>query len=95
MIASGPQAEFLEQAARILKPGGLLYINANFSNKYRFGTSIGRRPPDAETLSRLGLRLVQDKGVLDSRFTNLIFRRTDGTQILQETLKTVIFEKIK
>ncbi|MBO1350386.1 MAG: hypothetical protein EBE86_024775 [Hormoscilla sp. GUM202] len=53
----------------------LLYINANFGNRYRFGTSRGKKPPDAETLSRLGLRLLRDEPSLDPRFNNLVFRR--------------------
>lgn len=95
IIATSPQAEFLEQAARILKPGGRIYINANFSNRYRFGTTTGKRVPDDETLSRLGLRLVRDEGSLDPRFSNLVFRRTDGTEIPRETVRTVIFERIE
>lgn len=95
IIASGPQAEFLEQAARILKPGERIYINANFSNRYRFGTTTGKKPPDDETLSRLGLQLVRDEGSLDSRFSSLVFRRTDGTEIPRVTVKAVIFERIE
>ncbi len=93
IIASGPRAPFLEAAASILKPGGLLYINANFGNRYRFGTSRGKKPPDAKTLSRLGLRLLRDEPSLDPRFNNLVFRREDGSEIPRETVRTVIFEK--
>ncbi|HAX90510.1 MAG TPA: hypothetical protein DCY91_30775 [Cyanobacteria bacterium UBA11370] len=95
IIASGPQAEFLEEAARVLKPRGRIYINANFSNRYRFGTRTGKKPPDSETLERLRLRIVQDDGSIEPRFANLEFRRTDGNQIPIETVRTVIFEKLE
>ena len=95
IIASGPQAEFLEEVARIVKGGGRIYINANFSNRYRFGTSRGKKQPNPETLARLGLRLLQDDASLNPRFGNLEFRRTDGSEIPRNTVKTVIFEKVK
>ncbi|RCJ29408.1 hypothetical protein A6770_22000 [Nostoc minutum NIES-26] len=95
IIANGPQAEFLGEVARILKPGGRIYINANYSNRYRFGTNRGKKPPDSETLKELGLRLVQDDGSLDPRFADLEFRRTDGGEIRKDTVKTVIFEKLE
>ena len=38
----GPRSPFLEAATIILKPGGLIDINANFANPYRFGTSGGK-----------------------------------------------------
>ncbi|MGB3692287.1 MAG: hypothetical protein WBG70_23240 [Spirulinaceae cyanobacterium] len=61
IVASGPQAAFLEEAARLLKPGGRISINANFSNRYRWGTGRGsRRKPNEETLDALGLRLIDN-----------------------------------
>jgi hypothetical protein len=94
IIASSPQAPFLEQAAQILKPGGRIYINATKGNK--FG-----KVPDPETrvklgsdaLEQLGLRLVQDRGELDPRFAQQSFFRTDGIPIPSSSVKTTILEK--
>ena len=71
IIANGPQAEFLEEAARITKPGGKIYINANFSNRYRFGTRKGKKPPSEEVLDELGIRLVSVDGKLNPKFENI------------------------
>jgi hypothetical protein len=76
IIVSNPQAYFLEYAAPVLKPGGRIYINATRRNP--FG-----KLPDAETLERLGLIVVQENAPLDTRFTNQKFSsetpRNDGT----------------
>lgn len=93
IIASNPQAYFLEYTAPVLKPGGRIYINATKRNP--FG-----KLPDAETLEQLGLIIVQKNAPLDTRFTNQKFSRetprSDGTlEIPLSSLRTTILEKIK
>ncbi|MEG4535152.1 hypothetical protein [Microcoleus sp. D2_18a_D3] len=93
IIASNPQAYFLEYAAPVLKLGGRIYINATKRNP--FG-----KLPNAETLEQLGLIVVQENAPLDTRFTNQKFSRetprNDGTlEIPLSSLKTTILEKIK
>ncbi|NJL97863.1 MAG: hypothetical protein HC924_03055 [Synechococcaceae cyanobacterium SM2_3_2] len=92
IIASGPQAPFIEEVAGLLKPGGTIFINANLSN--RFG-----RLPDSATLERLGLRVIQQSGTLDPRFESQIFcrqdPREDGTKDIDiSTVRTTILERI-
>ncbi len=93
IIASNPQAYFLEYAAPVLKPGGRIYIN--FTKRNPFG-----QLPDASILEQLGLIVVQENAPLDTRFTNQKFfretPRNDGTlEIPLSSLKTTILEKIK
>ncbi|HLP91052.1 MAG TPA: DUF4157 domain-containing protein [Nostocaceae cyanobacterium] len=104
IIASGPQAEFLSEAAKILKPGGRIYINANFSNLYKYGIKMKpKKIPDfAEIEKTMGLRLVNgepnsfnfDNLRQEPRFENLNFMTTDGREINKDTVKTLIFERI-
>lgn len=86
VIASGPQAPFLSEAARVLKPGGSIFINATKGNP--FG-----KLPSVEALQKLGLELVQKNGSLLQRFKSLTFKRTDGTLIPSESVKTTILKK--
>jgi len=91
IIASGPQAFFLEQAAIILKSGGRIYINANRSNPFA-------RLPDADTLNRLRLRVIVENGNLEPRFANQqFFRQTprpdSSYNIPLPTIRTTILEK--
>ncbi|MBI1925710.1 hypothetical protein HYR99_15835 [Candidatus Poribacteria bacterium] len=94
IIASGPRAVFLDEAARVLKIGGKIVINATAHNGFRFGTRNGGFPSQQE-LDTLGLRVVQRFGVLPSQFSHLVFRLTNGTPIPNLSVKTTIFEKIK
>jgi hypothetical protein len=94
IIASNPYIkkgsgamDWLPEATRTLKQGGRIYINFTKGNK--FG-----KLPDAATLDKLGLRVVQEAGPLDSRFAGQVFRRTDGTVIPNESVKTTILEKV-
>jgi hypothetical protein len=86
IVASGPQASFLSEAARVLKPGGNIFINATKGNP--FG-----KLPGAEVLQKLGLEVVQKSGELLSRFQNLVFRRTDGSIIPKESVKSTVLRK--
>lgn len=93
IIASNPQAFFLEYAAPVLKPGGRIYINATKRNP--FG-----KLPNTETREQLGLIVVQENAPLDTRFTTQKFfretPRNDGTlEIPLSSIKTTILEKIQ
>lgn len=87
VIASGPRAEFLSEAARVLQSGGKIFINTSKGN--RFG-----KLPSSEVLQKLGLKVVQDRGPLLDRFKNLVFRREKGTVIPTESITTTILEKM-
>lgn len=95
IIASGPQAPFLEEAALVLKQGGRIYINASKGNPYG-------KVPDRETknklgydaLEQLGLQVVSKGDKLDTRFADKTFFRTDGMPIPSISVKTTILEKI-
>jgi len=86
IVASGPRAPFLGEAARVLQPGGRLFINATKGNK--FG-----KLPAGSALERLGLRVVQDAGPLAPRFSGHTFRRTDGSVIPRSSVRTTILKK--
>ncbi len=82
-----------------MKPGGRIYINATYNNRYRFGTARGQeRVPETELLQKLGLRLVRvgsrEEG-LYSKFAMLQFRRSDAGEIDPNKVRTVIFEKVQ
>ena len=86
LIASGPRAEFLTEASRVVKPGGRIFINATRRNGYA-------RIPNASTLERLRLRVISE-GPLDARFNNQVFRFVDGTtEIAPGALRTIIMER--
>jgi filamentous hemagglutinin len=80
--------DFLPGAVETLKPGGQLIINATKGNK--FGAL-----PDIDTLTGLGLRVVQQNGPLLQRLENNIFQRTNGTVIPNSSVRTTILEKVK
>lgn len=88
IVASGPQATFLPEAARVLKSGGQIFINATKNNQ--FFKNIG----NAAELEALGLKLIQQKAPLLNRFKNLIFRRTDGTNMGAKDMLTTVLEKL-
>ena len=88
IVASGPRAPFLDEASRVLKPGGRIYINATVSNRFA-------QLPDEGTLSSLRLRVVQEFGPLDPQFPGP-FLREDGTPVAGGDLSkitTTILEK--
>lgn len=79
--------DFLPEAARVVEPGGKVFINVNGANPY------GNLPSVSE-LQSLGLRVVQD-GPLDSRFSGHKFLRTDGSDIDPSSMRTIVLEKSK
>ena len=89
IVASGPRAAFLEEAARVLKPGGRVYIN--FTRRNQFG-----QIPSPADLERLGLKIVREAGPLDSKFSGQKFFFSDGTtEIPPEKLLTTVLEKVQ
>lgn len=95
IIASGPQAPFLEEAALVLKPGGRIYINATKGNPFgKVPDKVTKDKLGSSALEQLGLRVVQERGELDSRFAEQSFFRTDGIQIPSSSVKTTILNKV-
>jgi hypothetical protein len=78
--------QWLPEAARVLKPGGQLTINAMVNNPYGW-------LPSTQVLESLGLRIVQEQGPLLPRFGNQVFRYSDGGMIERPVLSTVL-EKV-
>jgi len=87
IIASGPQALFLDEASQLLKPGGEIVINSSKGNK--FG-----KIPSVEKLQELGLEVIQEAGELLDEFQGQVFRRTNGSEIPKESIKTTILRKL-
>lgn len=85
VVASGPRAEFLPEASRVMSPGGQLFINSTQRNT--FG-----QLPNASTLQNLRFRVIQENGPLSPRFQNFDFRFTDGNPI-RGTQRTTILER--
>jgi len=93
VIASNPyipggagMMDYLPEASRVLQQGGQLIINSTAGNK--FG-----RLPDAQTLQGLGLTVIQDRGPLLPQFRNNVFRRTDGSSMPPNSMRTTILQK--
>ncbi len=94
IIASGPQAPFLEEAAFVLKQGGRIYINATKGNPYgKVPDRETRSKLGSEVLEQLGLQVVSKDDKLDTRFAGQSFFRTDGMPIPSGSVKTTILEK--
>jgi hypothetical protein len=86
VVSSGPRDDVFPAASYALKSGCRLYINATQSNKFA-------RIPDQSTLDGLRLRLLQEAGPLDSQFSGLTFRATNGDQIPTSQVRTTVLEK--
>ncbi|MEM6737957.1 MAG: hypothetical protein AAF620_18000 [Bacteroidota bacterium] len=87
IVANGPQTEFLNEASQLLESGGSLIINATKGNKF------GKLPP-AERLKELGFRVVQQAGELLDEFKGTTFRRTNGSVIPTESVRSTVLEKL-
>jgi filamentous hemagglutinin len=90
MGQGGTMMDFLPETNRVVEPGGKIYINANAANPY------GKLPSQAE-LDSLGLRVVQDNGTLDSRFSGQTFMQSNGITPVKNisSMKTIVLERIK
>ena len=80
--------DYLPEAARILKPGGLIIISGSRNNKF---TQIN---PSMD-LAALSLQVVERQIPLPVRFTNLRFYRTDGSEIPKDKILTTILRKVQ
>ncbi len=82
--------DFLPEATRVVELGGKIYINANTANPY------GKLPSQTE-LDSLGLRVVQNNGALDSRFSGQTFMQSDGVTPVKDvsSMRTIVLERIK
>jgi RHS repeat-associated protein len=86
VVASGPRAEFLSEASRVMSTGGRLFINSTARNT--FG-----RLPSAGTLERLGFKVIQENGPLHQRFANQVFRLTNGNPMPTSSVRTTILQR--
>lgn len=85
----GGSMDFLPEAARVLRPGGKIFLNATERN--RFG-----RLPDLSALHALGLKVSQEAGPLHPRFSRMEFRFTDRSKTIPtESVKTTLLEKVR
>ena len=85
IVASGPRADFIDEAARVLKPGGRIYVNFTPRNPYGHF--------DDSTLGSLRLKPILVDGPLDPQFSGQSFALTDGTPIDPSKVRTTILEK--
>ncbi|MDH0864654.1 hemagglutinin repeat-containing protein [Mitsuaria sp. GD03876] len=83
---TGNPMEYLPEVSRVVKSGGEIVINLNESNP-----TFRKFPSEAE-LSTLGLK-VKYQGALLSEFSDMTFRRVDGSSIPKETMKTIVLVK--
>jgi hypothetical protein len=80
IVCSNPQAAFLEECARILRPGGKLYVNYTKGNKFGLTEKPGViRPKYNDPIAQEGLEVELAGGPLDPKFNCLKMARTDGT----------------
>ncbi|WP_256582501.1 hypothetical protein [Pseudomonas sp. Irchel 3A5] len=90
MGPGGKMMDFLSEATRVVELEGKIYINANTANPY------GKLPSQTE-LDSLGLRVVQNNGALDSRFSGQTFMQPDGVTPVKDvsSMRTIVLERIK
>jgi len=79
--------DYLVDAARVLKPGGRIIINGTKNNKFTKVTD--------SILASLNLRVVEKRIALMPEFSNLTFRRIDGSEIEHKYILTTILEKVE
>ena len=78
--------DYLPELARVTQAGGTVVINGNMANKYY--TTV----PSAAQLSAMGLEL-RYEGRLLPEFSAVQFRRTDGSPIDPNTMRSTVFVK--
>ena len=79
--------DWLPEAARVLKPGGEIIINAYGSNKYG-------KLPDSDILKSLNLEVVAEKLPLLSKFRDQDFFNTNGKKLERALIKSTVLRKI-
>ncbi len=84
IVCSNPQAEFLNECSKVMKPGGKIYINGTEKNTF-FNTI------NADKANSLGFRIIEEMRPLNSRFSSLEFYFTDGIKKIYSTFQHTIF----
>ncbi|WP_148560970.1 class I SAM-dependent methyltransferase [Magnetospira sp. QH-2] len=95
-LAISPQANYLGEAARILKPGGKLIIGASINKNGKLANKYGRVPDD-KTLASLGLRVVSKGSNTrpDEVPKGYVSRREDNNSVIEaEVMRWTVLEKI-
>lgn len=88
VFAIGPRAPFLDEAHRILKPGGRLTVVGTRRNEYR-------HLPDDLTLQNKGFRIIQRDGPLPPELERYTFRFSNDRPIEFGKQFTTILEKVR
>lgn len=87
IVCTSPQADFLGECSKIMKPNSKIYINGTLKNKYFKNITAGK-------VEQYGFEVVEEQVVLKSRFQNLKFYLSDGiTEINKDLIKTTILIK--
>jgi len=87
IVCSNPQAEFIEQASKILKKNGKIYINGTEKNTF-FSSITHKRLKD------LKLNVISEKQPLNEKFKHLNFYFSDGVRKIPNTsMRTTILQK--
>ncbi len=96
IICSNPQAPFLLEAGRILKPGCKIYINGTKNNGFsNLANGAGNiKTKYLQQLNEVDLEIIILNGPLDPRFSELTFYRCDGIPIPSQTVMTTILRKV-
>lgn len=89
MTGGGIIFEWLEEASRVLKPGGEIIINATKENKFGM-----LKASQMAQLESLGLMLEVNQSPLLNRFRDLNFTRTDGKPIPHESVLSIVLRKV-
>ena len=85
---TGNPMEYLPEVSRVTKSGGEIVINLNNTNP-----TFKNFPSESE-LSSLGLK-VKYQGPLLQEFSDMTFRRLDGSEIAKESMKSIVLVKEK
>lgn len=88
IFAIGPRAPFLDEAHRILKPGGRLTVVGTRRNEFV------HLPNDA-VLQRKGFHVIQRNGALPPSIARFTFRMEDNTEMPSASQHATILEKIR
>jgi hypothetical protein len=87
IVCTNPQAEFITECSKVMRPGAKIYINGTARNGYF--SSITK-----SNVEKLGFEMLSEKQALNSRFSNLKFYFTDGiSEIPQSSMYTTILIK--
>ena len=88
IVCSSPQADFLAESTKVLKPGSKIYINGSSNNT--FFNDINKELANAN-----GFDVIALAQPLDARFSSLTFYFSDGIRKIPNSsmLTTVLIKK--